>query len=155
MIEAASRKHGLPSRGRVAGLACALKRCILKSAAVRIGMTILTIGKSQAFVMRGRFSRLGPVTACAGHVLVQPGERETRAGMVEALRRLPSVLIVAAQTLGAQLSGVGILVAVRALLTQPQEGLAQVFDLDFAACGLGYVGGVMTLLATQLGMLSL
>jgi len=50
---------------------------------------------------------------------------------------------------------VRILVTVHTLLAQTQEGLIQIFHFDFGACRLGNVGGVMTLLAGQLGMLSL
>ena len=64
-------------------------------------MAILTIGKGQTFVMRGGFTGLRSVTLCAGDVLVQPDERETRAGMVETFGRFPGILIVAAQTLHA------------------------------------------------------
>ena len=97
VIEAASGQECLPARRRVAGLARALKRCILKSATVRIGVAVLTIGKSQTLVMRGGFTGLGSVTPSAGDVLMQPGERKTGAGMIEALGRLPYILIVATQ----------------------------------------------------------
>ena len=99
VIEGAGWGYGLPARGRVAGLARALERRVLEGAAVRIGVAILTISKRQALIMRGGFTRLGPVTACAGHVLVQSRERERRTGMVEALGWLPSFLTVAAQAL--------------------------------------------------------
>ena len=100
VIETAGGQNCLPARGRVAGLARALKRCILKGAAMRIGVAILAIGEGQALVMRGSFTGPGTVTPCAGHVLMQPREREPCARMVEALGRFPGVLIVAAQTLG-------------------------------------------------------
>ena len=45
--------------------------------------------------------------------------------------------------------------AVRACLTQAQEGPIEVLDLDFDAGGSRYTGSVVALLATQLGVLSL
>ncbi len=86
---------------------------------------------------------------------MQPGERKTGAGMIEALGRLPYILIVATQAFRPQLAGVRILVTVHTLPAQTQEGLIQIFHFDFGACDLGNVGGVMTLLTAQMGMLSL
>lgn len=105
--------------------------------------------------MRGGFSRLGAMTLGARYILVEAREREASTNMVKARSRLPRVLIVTTQALGAQLACMGILVATLTLLAQTQEGLANIFDLDFCTRGCGDAGGVVALLTAQLGMLSL
>ena len=62
-------------------------------------MAALAIDKGYAFVMGGGFAGLGSVTLRTRHVLVKPGEREIRAGMVKPFGRLPGVLAVAARAL--------------------------------------------------------
>jgi hypothetical protein len=101
VIKSARGKDRFPTRGRMACLAGALEGCILKSAAMRIGVTILAIGKRQALIMHGGFARLGPVTLHTSYILMKSGEREGRAEMVKTLRWLPGFLIVAAQAFSA------------------------------------------------------
>ena len=135
MIEAAGGEDCFPAAGRVAGLAGALERRILKSSAVRIGVAVLAIGECEAFVTRIRFARLGTVTFHASDILMQPGERVSSAEMLEAFGGFPGVLIVASEALGAELARVGILMATETFLSQAQERLVKVFDLDLQSRG--------------------
>ena len=137
VVETPGGQDRLPAGGRMATLAGSLERRVLKRAAMLVGMAILAAGKGYAFVVRGRFSRFRAVALRAGHVLMESRERKSRAEVLEALSRLPGVLIVAAQTFRTELASVRILMATLAFLAQPQETLIEVFDLDLAASGCG------------------
>ena len=139
----------------MAALTAASNRCILKRPLVGIGVTVLALGERQALIARRRFARLGTVTLRAGHIRVESREGKRSPEMIEALRRLPGVLIVATETLGAQLAGVGVLMAIKAFVTQAQKGLIQVSDFDLRACRDPNMGGIVTLFAGELGVLPL
>ena len=118
-------------------------------------MAILAVCESQVLVVRPRFPGFRTVTLDAAYVFVESREGEGRSEMTKSLGWLPGILTVAAQTLSAKLAGVLILMAIEALLAQTQKRLVEVFDFDFTAGGRGDVRGVVTLLARQLGVLSL
>lgn len=153
VIETASRQDRLPAGGRMATLARALERRVLECAAMLIGMAILTAGEGETFVPCGRFSRLGTVTLHTCHVLMKPCERVCASKMVEPFGRLPGFLIVAAKAFSTKLASVRILMATLAFLSQAQESLVKVFDLDLTASGRGNMAWVMALLAFQLCVL--
>ena len=73
VIKAAAGQDGFPARSRVATLAGALEGCILKSTAMRIGVTILAVGKGQAFVVGYGVSGLRAVTLQASDILMESG----------------------------------------------------------------------------------
>ena len=111
---------------------------VLKSATMRIGVTVPAIGERQALVARGGFARLGPVTLRAGDALMKPRERVYAAGMTESPGRLPRLLVVAAAAFSPQLACVDVTVTTEAVLAQPEECLGEVFDFDFRPCAGGY-----------------
>jgi len=122
---------------------------------MRVHVAVLATGKSHAFVVRRAFPRLGAMALQAGYIFVKSRERVGSSGMIKPIGRLPRVLVVATEALGAELARVGILVAAETLLAQPQVGLIQVLDFDFAAGRRRDMRGVVTLFARQLGVLAL
>jgi hypothetical protein len=154
VTKAAGRKHRFPARSGMATLARTLERDILKSASVRIRMAILAIRKSQTLVARRGFPGLGTMALGAAYVFMKSSEGESRPEVAKSLGWLPGILIVATQTFRAKLAGVLILMTTEALRAQPQIGLVEVLDLDFAAGRRPDMRGVVTLLASQLAVFS-
>ena len=79
------------------------------------------------------------MTGGAFHRLVQPGEPKARPIMIETIRRLPFILIVAGQAVIAQLIAVGIAVAAQTGSAQAQKGAFKVFfggDKHFRSNGI-------------------
>lgn len=154
VVEAARGKNRFPPRSGMAALTRAFERRVLKRALMRVRVAILALGERQTLIPRHGLAWPGAMTFLAGYIRVQAGEGEAGAEMIKSLGGFPRVLVVAAQALGAQLAGVGVLVAAEAFLAQTEKGFVKILDLDFAARGGRDVSSVMTLLTRELGVLS-
>jgi hypothetical protein len=112
-------------------------------------------GEINAFVLndfRVGLARL--VTLRALDVFVLPGEREMGGGVIKFLNCFPVVGVVAVLALGAQLSGVVILMAGKTRGVEPFEGLRQVVHHDVLAIFRRNVFRAVALLAFQLCVLA-
>jgi hypothetical protein len=137
MIELRAGVIILPSTGIVAVIAGASKLDFLKGPPVLIGVTALAAAVSQPFEPSILLTRLRSVALLAGFGLMQSREREVRGAMIESGSRLKAILRVAAQTIGAQLALMLILMTCGALTAKSQERPVWIFQFDLAA-GAGW-----------------
>lgn len=91
----------------------------------------------------------------ARHLLMRARELKGCTGMAEAGSRFPCLLVVTAEAVGAELVLMRLLVAVGTLAPQPQEGLVEIFHLDFGAARLRDLCGIVAAFAFLLAMLAL
>lgn len=155
VIESFRRTGVLPAAGVVAAVAVAREARVKEPAAVRILVAALAGARDQPLVVRLVFACLRPMALLAGNGLVQTGERERRARMIEPWSRLPCVLGVAVGAVGAKLAPVPVFMTVGAIPAQPEERPVGILDLDFGPGGgwdsLRVVAGLARLRAVLSG----
>jgi len=135
VIESFRRTGVLPAVGVVATVAGAREARVKEPAVVRILVAALTGARDQPFVARLVLACLRPMALLAGDGLVQAGERERRARMIEPWSRLPCVLGVAVGAVGAKLAPVPVFMTGGAIPVQPEERPVGILDLDFGPGG--------------------
>ena len=139
-MELPARAVALPTVGVVTVVAGALKLHFLKSPVVGIGMAVIAGAVSQSLHADGLLAGARSVAFLAGDGRMPSRKREVRRGMVEPGRGLEGFLVVAAETLAAELTQVRVLLLTTgALAAQAEEGPVEVLHLDFgpvAAAGI-------------------
>ena len=159
VIESRSRLAVLPARSVVACFTRPAKVCVLKRAAMRIGVAVLATAKCQTLEVREylpfRRWRRSAMTLLASQRLMLSRERECGFRMTEPRRRFPSVLGMAAHALLAQLPCMGILMAVRTFPAQSQEAPVWILQLNLRARWGGNVFECMATGAALFPMLPL
>ena len=145
-----SQRNSFPAFGGVAGLAA-----LRETAVVRIRMALRAFGKRYPGVARLAVGTRR-VALFTFHLHVQTGQRIARFGVVELANvdRLPVGGVVALNTVRAQPSLVGILVASGAGLRNAQETARQILHLDRGTLRGGDVIGAMAASASHAGMLA-
>lgn len=140
--------HFFPARCTVAGLAGALERALMGVRVAGDARVELEAGVLHRSVGAGR-----EVALFAGHLGVRAGQGILCLGMIELLGLLPVLNVVATLAVRAELSFVGIVVAGRAILGQPDVGFREVFFLDQGARCRCDVRGHVALFAGDSGVL--
>jgi len=133
VTERRAQPGAFPAGSAVTAFARAAKAGLLKGAAVRVGMTCLASCEGNASETRRFFAWPGSMALLAVHCLVHPGQRETRAPVVEARSWLPRLLGMATGAPGAQLAAMLVRVAIEALAAKAQERVAEILELDRGA----------------------
>src|SRR5579862_5839991 len=109
MVELKFTGQLLPAARRMARFAA-----LLKLTPVRIGMTRRALGESNIAKTSGAARRVRLMAFFAGDVRMEPGQRESRLGVIEGLGRFPVLHVVASRALRTKLTFVRIAMARRA-----------------------------------------
>ena len=149
MVESGVGSHGFPGGRHVAGLAGAPEGRIHESAAMRIGVAILTAGKAQALIAGSSTARRGRMALHTIDALMAPGQGIRCTAVIEARSRLPGVLRMAVRAFVAELPAVLILMATDTFRGQPEECVANILDLYLGPNGGPYVLRIMAVFARQ------
>lgn len=143
VIEIETGQQILPAAGRMARIAG-----LLEFTLVRIQVAIRTFRKLHVVISRRSARRIGLMAFFARHLDMQPRQRISRFRMVEILRRLPALHVVAFRAFVAQLPLVRIGVARRAIRRKSQVRLAEVLIFDQRLVRRKHVHGRVAFLAS-------
>lgn len=148
VVECESRQDFLPAGGGVAFLAA-----LFEATAVRIDMAVAAVGELHVLEPRRPARHVRLVAFLAGNLNVHAGQRITRFGVIELLRILPVIHVVAAGAILAKLALVNIFVTTDAVGGQSQVGLGGILTLEQREYVRTYVRGNVTLFAGNAGVL--
>jgi hypothetical protein len=135
MIEGLARTIEFPAFRDVARLASAVELGFLKSAAMRVHVTVLATAEHESLEKSRLSLGMRLMALPAGDRLVLPGEGVVRAAVIEAGSGRPGILRMAACAVRSLLSFVHISVARKALAAKTEKRMVEILDLDVRAGG--------------------